>query len=285
MQYFSDKKPAHEPGRSTLEKRYPIKYRYPALVPVQFIIHGNTLKIRIFVRYSENMFQFFPGTTITYADIAEAGIRRNWMGKYPFPWIEDDGYERSRVHAHYRVLTEETDISYSPDIRPDAPSVRATLEFIRYQSPEAINYFPEQRFIRVSMRTSRFSSAEVTSPLWRWVWGFFRSGQWEALNFNWSRKHPGRVHLSKRDDRQTFQQQCAHEFGHIVGIGDAYAANYRYFYEAPNTTDFMMNNNKRVHPQEIEMALYAHATNKMQYFPKRFSWKSFWTGYTRLWKI
>ncbi len=70
----------------------------------------------------------------------------------------------------------------------------------------------------------------------------------------------------------------AHEFGHILGLGDAYAAHYRFFYEAPGTRDYMMNHNTAVSPEEAAMVRRAQETGKMQYFPIKFSAKRFIKG-------
>ena len=268
----------------TLDKRYPISYPYPQKVPIQLILKGNSVRIRVFVRYSSKMFRYYPGTNITYADVAEAGIRRNWSGKYQMSWLEDDGYEMSRAHASYRVLTQDNNPS-DEQMQPDPSSARVTLEFIRYQTPQHVNEYPNQRFVKVKLAYSEKKVGQVTSPFWRWGWGFLKSFQLEALTLNWSRTHPGRVTVRQSNDRHTFQQECAHEFGHLLGLGDAYAADYRFYFEAPGTTDFMMNQNRKVNPQELEMVLTAHQFNRMQYFPKQFHLSTFFRGMRRNFKV
>ena len=268
----------------TLSKRYPIRYPHPNKVPIQLILNGNSVRIRVFVRYSSKMFRYYPGTNITYADVAEAGIRRNWSGKYPMSWLEDDGYELARAHASYRVLTQDNN-PLDEQMQPDPSSARVTLEFIRYQTPQAVNDYPHQRFLKVKMSYSENRAGYVTSPLWRWGWGFFKSFQPEALTLNWSRKHPGIATIRQNADRHAFQQECAHEFGHVLGLGDAYGANYRFYFEAPGTTDFMMNQNRQVNPQELEMVLTAHLYNRMQYFPKQFHLGTYFRGLHRHYKV
>jgi hypothetical protein len=268
----------------TLEQRYPIRYRDPERVPVQHHITGNKLKIRFFIRYSPKMLVFFPGTNITYADIFEAGVRTNWAGLYPLEWMADDGFEIAKAKASFRVLTEDNNPS-ERDVSPKAPSARVTVEFIRYGSPEAINYYPKQRFFKVSFTLFSFLSAHVMSPPWRWYWGFFRCYQVESTHLNWSKKHPGKVSLQRESSRHSFQQTSAHEIGHLLGIGDAYGASYRFFYEAPDTGSFMMCHNRRVQPQELEMTLTAHLLNRMQYFPKKFVLKTFNSGLKRALKL
>lgn len=271
---------AKKSALQTLEQRYPIRYRHPERVPVQHHITGNKLKIRFFIRYSPQLLVFFPGTNITYADIFEAGVRSNWAGVYPLEWMVDDGFEIAKAKASFRVLTEENNPS-ERDVTPNAPSARVTVEFIRHGSPEAINYYPKQRFFKVTFTLFSFLPAHVMSPPWRWYWGFFRYKQIESTHLNWSKKHPGKVVLQKDLSRHSFQQTSAHEIGHLLGIGDAYGANYRFFYEAPDTGRFMMCHNRRVQPQELEMTLTAHLKDRMQYFPKKFVFKIFNAGLRR----
>lgn len=270
----------HKDALFTLEQRYPIRYRWISRVPIQLRIVGNKMHIRFFVRYSKNMLTNFPGTNISYADISEAGVRANWAGKYYFPWLADDGYERAMAKASFRVLQNEEDPTDN-DITPSSPSVRVTVEFIRYGPRKISKLFPMQKYFRVKLARGSLFPAHVTSPLWRWYWGFFRYLQVESLYLNWSRQYPGNVTLEKTASRHEFQQASAHETGHLLGLGDAYGANYRFFFEAPGTGGYMMCHNRRVHPEEIEMVCKAHMTNRMHYFPKTFSASTFFTGTRR----
>jgi hypothetical protein len=276
----SQTKSTHIASTSTLERRYPIRYRWPSRIPVQLHIVGNKLRIRFFVHYHKSMLDNFPGTDITYADIAEAGIRSNWTGKYSFPWLADDGYERAMARASFRVLKNEEDPS-DADTIPSQPSVRVSMEFIRYGTRKQNRRFPLQKYFRVRLARGSLFASHVISPPWRWYWGFFRSLEIESLYLNWSRQHPGNITLQQTKSRHAFQQTCAHEIGHLLGLGDAYAANYRFFYEAPGTGSYMMCHNRRVQPEEIEMVLKSHMTNRMHYFPKEFRAKTFVTGIRR----
>jgi hypothetical protein len=268
---------------TTLQQRYPIKYRRPLQVPVQLLITGNKLRIRFYIRYSKNMFDIFPGSNLTYADIAEDGIRENWSGLYYFPWLADDGYERAHAKANVRVL----DNNESPsedEITPQKPSIRTIVEFVRFSDNNS-HAAEKQRFVSVGLTKGTFLPAHVTSPPWRWYWGFFRTFQLEACHLNWSRKYPGRVTLQKDSDRGAYSQICSHEVGHLLGIGDAYGANYRFFYEAPGTGNYMMCHNRKVQPEEIEMMFQSHMTNRMHYFPKKFKLKIFMTGVRRAYRL
>ncbi len=271
-------------NRETLWDRYPIRYRNPSRVPVQLVIRGNRLQIRIFVKYAANMFEQFPGTNLTYADIAESGIRKNWAGLFELPWLKDDGFERAHARASARVLTESPD----PDdrsLQPKAPSIRVFVEIIRHGNRAFEKEYPQQRCVKIRLSNGILLPAHVSSPLWRWGWGFLPTFQFEATSLNWSVRHPGDITLHKETNRYLFEQISAHEMGHVLGLGDAYGANYRFFYEAPGTSEYMMCHNRKVQPEEIEHMLLAHMTNRMQYFPRRFDWKIFSTGFKREFKL
>ena len=77
--------------------------------------------------------------------------------------------------------------------------------------------------------------------------------------------------MNKYYSKNAFQSTIAHEFGHILGLGDAYDAFYRFFYNAPDSESFMMRYNRKVNPLELIMALRARKTGKMQYFPCEFN--------------
>ena len=122
------------------------------------------------------------------------------------------------------------------------------------------------------------NTSYVMSRWWRWGWGLFRSSfHPESFMINWSRRHPGNIHLNLRRKytKDRFMRVAAHEFGHILGLGDAYDAHYRFYYEVPGTENYMMNSNIRVSEEEAQMVRRAQQTGKMQYFPIKFSAKHF----------
>ena len=71
------------------------------------------------------------------------------------------------------------------------------------------------------------NTSYVMSRWWRWGWGLFRSSfHPESFMINWSRRHPGNIHLNLRRKytKDRFMRVAAHEFGHhrlhdVVGVG------------------------------------------------------------------
>ena len=58
MQHVYDPNAKRETISRTLDRRYPITYPHPKKVPIQLILKGNSVRIRVFVRYSSKMFRY-----------------------------------------------------------------------------------------------------------------------------------------------------------------------------------------------------------------------------------
>jgi hypothetical protein len=85
--------------------------------------------------------------------------------------------------------------------------------------------------------------------------------------------------LPTMDDPGQVMRIAAHEAGHLFGIGDAYAAIYRFYDAAPGTAHYMMHSNYAVQPEEGLMMLRAHVSGRMQFFPRSFNWHRFRKGF------
>lgn len=104
------------------------------------------------------------------------------------------------------------------------------------------------------------------------------TGQLEKALYNWDIKKPGQMWLYKPED-------AAHEFGHLLGLGDAYGAFYRQNKDAPPTTqlknvygedqtynvplaDDLMRGYTTLSDVDLAMLLDAWRTGEAQYFDK-----------------
>jgi len=222
--------------------RQPIQYRRPDKIPVRLIWSGDQLTIDCCLRFNKRALRTGPVSDQgrTFAELISEGIKRHWSGHY------DLG---------------------NPD-RPDLVTV--TVE---------IHTAPKRRPISVRVRPMLFMPAHVISPICRRIWGIFLTGQIESLGLNWSLRHPGTIIMPPYGQASLVESVAAHEIGHILGIGDAYGAIYRFYCAAPGTQDYMMHSNQQVQPEEIRMMLLAHASGRMQFFPKIWDTRQFLRGF------
>lgn len=231
-----------------LSTAFHIKYDKPYKAPVRLTLDKDTILMEVYVQPAKNMLQTYESRkgikdeNLTYMDVAVNGIKRNWEKDFDCYWF-------SGGPIHMKVKINRKDKNPSSDKR--------------------------QRYFKIR-RTSLTHTSFVMSPPYRWLWGLFKSKfQLESFGLNWSKYNPGTINLNKYKYKSTFEQTAAHEFGHVLGLGDAYDAFYRFGYEVPGTETYMMNNNIHVNPEELLMVLLAHQTNHMQYFPRKFNLKSF----------
>ena len=232
-----------------------INYKKPHKVPVRLEYTEDELVINVAVRYHKKMLMPYENKDnlikapdillkqksdgFTFADAFEEGITNLWGGEYDMSSY--GGSDKFKVTVRIQRITDE-----------DYPS--------------------NQKSFKVKF-SSLTNTSFVISPIWKWFWGYF-IGRKECATLNWSRKTPGTINMKKYSRLKSFEHTCAHEFGHVLGLGDAYAAFYRFYYPAPGTITYMMYHNNKVAPEELYMVLKAHATGKMQYFPCKFKFSN-----------
>lgn len=235
-----------------------IRYRDTKKAPVTISMQDNNIVITAHVKFAPNMYDTFistvpnsreaallkMGDNYTFADAALDGIKQHWEKSYTLPGFDEP--------------------------------VKLTINFVRFDDPDA-KYEKGQRFFKI--RLSRISNTSfVSSSPYRWLWGILFYLSPESVMLNWSPYATGTINMHRYKFLSVYKKTVAHEFGHILGIGDAYGAHYRFYYEVPDTYTYMMNTNVSVHPNEVMMVLNAHKTHRMQYFPMKFSLKTYIGG-------
>ena len=224
-----------------LSTRFPIRYKNPAQTPIQLFLAGDQLLISCHLCFSSRALTRCPsGSDRTYAELVCEGIRTYWEGFYLMPL-------------------------------PDGPQPLS----VRVQ----ITTGKGRRAALVQVKRMFIMPAHVRSPIHRLYWGVFKTGQLESIGTNWSLEQPGRMILPYMDDPEQIKRIAAHEAGHLFGIGDAYAAIYRFYDAVPGTGHYMMHSNWAVQPEEVLMMLRAHVTGRMQFFPRSFQWRRFRKGF------
>lgn len=137
------------------------------------------------------------------------------------------------------------------------------------------------RFVPVYVKNLRRYPAHVKSSFIRRGWGIFRDGNIISLGFNWHYRTPGLIYLPADKTPDRLAHTAAHEFGHIMGLGDAYGAWYRCYDTYPPATNYLMKSNQQLHEEEIRMMFQAQTTGKLSHFPIRYSWSTLKRGVKR----
>jgi len=229
-----------------LTKEVKIAYKNKLKTPVQINVEPDHIEIVAYLEAAPSMLKPYKSKkgvvdeSKTFMDVAVNGIKRNWNNSYELDWVKNQ-----EIPVKVKIIRK--------DKHP---------------------YEKGQRFVKIR-RTNISGTSFVMSQPYRWAWGLIKNrGMLESFTLNWSVTNPGTINLNRYIYMPNYEQAAAHEFGHVLGLGDAYDAHYRFGYEAPNTKQFIMNQNKKVQPQEITMVLRAHQTNRMQYFPRKFNFKN-----------
>lgn len=241
---------------------------------VRLTLDKQTLTIEATFKYTDACFSLHPESRIAYADLIESGIRRKWQTSFTVDEALSVALERFAEKTKHAV--------------PKRPLIGETLDVqVRlYRAPEHGMLYgesirPPAKPIRVRLSRTTLLPSRVGSPLWRRGWGYFRVGQIEGLGLNWTRTERGLMTMAPYPHMWQIESVAAHEFGHLMGLGDAYGAIYRFFYEAPGTRNFLMRNNRQLSSRELAMVLDAERLNKMQFFPKKFERARFTLGLKR----
>ena len=221
---------------------FAIHYRYPQKTPVQVHLCGNQILIDCRFNYNQRALRPDPKTGAILADSIESGIIQLWSGAYQLP-----------LPGEEELVEVQVTISRKPD----------------------------RRSVPIRVRRLLIMPAHVISPFYRRFWGIFKTGHLESIGTNWSVQQPGCMVLPLGLTNGQLRSIAAHEAGHLFGLGDAYAAIYRYYDAAPATGNFMMHSNQAVQPAEILMLLQAHTRGRMQYFPQHWNTGQFVRGLGR----
>lgn len=246
------------PTLSSDWEKFKISYKSELKAPVSISVREDSIVFNVHIKFHKNMLRPYENKDPNYCD--------------SFLKNKEDGY--TFADAAVEAINEHWGKSYT--IKGFENPVRVVINVIRYDDKDAV-FEKGQRFFKIKLSNFSDTSFVASSP-WRWLWGMPFYLCPESVMLNWSPYEPGTIHMHKYMSLKYFKKVIAHEFGHVLGIGDAYGAHYRFYYEAPNTSTYMMNNNLNVNPEELMMVLRAHETKRMQYFPIKLSLKNYING-------
>ena len=238
---------------------------------VRITLTKQKLTIEATFRYTDACFDLHPASGLAYADLIEAGIRRKWTTSF----LVNERLKESLKHfAQKHKLNEKMQPDVGQKLQVEVKIYRDPKHGMIYG--DAIS--PPLKAIPIRLSRTTLLPSRVGSPVWRRAWGIFRVFQIESLGLNWTRKERGIMTMAPYPEVWQIESVAAHEFGHLMGLGDAYGAIYRFYYQAPGTDNYLMRNNRKLSVEELSMVLDADRKNRMQFFPKSFDGARFKTG-------
>lgn len=249
--------------------------------PIKVIRVGNDVKITAFVKFSGDADRFFPNSDETYAEVAAKSIMHIWKGNFDVDGkavkVETFIYSNniSPNNILMPVFTEKKQkflkMRVGAGPRGHLSSLPGALSMRSHEGMNIIGAILNNESIL------KWSIEKSSSPIV--IYDHTRSsktGKMEFIGRNW------------------FEQTVAHEFGHSLGLGDAYNAGYRggrwagsldgyyapYSYKVEDDcgkwkyvvvpdNDIMLEGESHnfVSSNDIRMVLNAYRTGKLQLFP------------------
>jgi hypothetical protein len=231
--------------------------------PVKVTRNGNEINIAANINFTGDAMEIFPGTNKTYADVVE-GILNHWDNL-------------AFVGTNY-------DFGVGTNITVNTTITR------KYNTPQdgLVRYF------EVHVDNDEAGVLGITKIPIIGIEIDRQVSNMKSGKGGWSVSNPGKITIYKAyndDPDYTYNQYggvAAHEFGHILGIGDAYGyppgatpelmAKYDNRPEAPLSplevpSGDIMRSNRFVTANDIEMVWEAWKTNKWQYFVDYYNYK------------
>ena len=238
---------------NTIETMFKLSNKNEETNPVYVKIERNKVTIVAHIAFTGDTNDIFPGTNKTYVEMAVEGIEKKWRKDSSDPIIG-------------------TDYDFVPGLKGEL----VTNVIYKTSDQDHLDRVG-QKYFRIHIDNSEPTFLDSTL-----IGREFFCAHIPHMNGGWSVTEPGRIFMYKRDQRNAtpytdfvYEAVVAHEFGHILGLKDAYpeanggkkiVSNAEIAYGKTYGVDgSIMCRNGLVYSNDVEMMLEAFRTNKCQY--------------------
>ncbi len=223
-------------AKDTIETMFKLSEKNSPKNPIYIDVDGNDITITAYIHFTYDAVEIFPGTNKTYAQVAAEGIESIWTTTFSGGKLGDIVYDF-------------------------VPGLRGTVKTNVIYDTSYHPFSYEHKYFSVRI----YNQAGVS-----------QSGGYG--NWSWSVSNPGIIEIYSDDSRNNnppyteaeYRFVAAHEFGHILGLSDAYPAannNKKIVDNAEIGSDGIMYSNIAavIYSNDIEMILEAFSVNQKQY--------------------
>ena len=227
-------------AKDTIETMFKLSEKNSPRNPTYIEIKGNDITVTTYINFSGDADKIFPGTNKTYAQVAAEGIESIWTTTF-------SGGKLGGVVYDF------------------VPGLKGSVTTKVYYALSSIPF---------SVRgNQKYLSVRIYDQA-----GISRSGSHNPF-WSWSLADPGIIEMYSDDSRNNnppyteaeYRFVAAHEFGHTLGLSDAYpAANdgNKIINNAEIGRDGIMYSNIAavIYSNDIEMILESFSVNQKQYY-------------------
>lgn len=222
--------------------------------PLQISIVDNIIHIKAYIRFTGSANEIYPGTSMTYAQLAEEGIKSAW---------EKSCFNGSDYDFKHWIIG------------------KTEVEIISQIPGQSYITNPDQKYMEMYMDSSDETWYEDLLGDIENLTGLDlidHNGHFHGGQDNWSVNSEKKIEMYRLDGRNDspasldwFKRVAAHEFGHALGLGDAYPDANGGLTLVDNaeissgSSGSIMWSNGQVFANDLEMVLEAFKTNQWQY--------------------
>lgn len=260
--------------KNTLETLYPeLKQNHNLRTNSVYIsVNDNTITIDAHVALKGSVYNCFKNTTKTYGELVKEGIKEYWSGNYVGTKYDFVSGMKIKVimnlhvkypdKCYYENLNQKSTIINIDDTNPHNYTKTHTMNSILTGNIDDI-----KDYVSVTSHKIPWSPSSVSEMT------LYKLCSKAKIDCTINDTFSGTVNYfyeyNSEYNVEAFKGVAAHEFGHVMGIGDAYFSDsngHILKYNDEMKLGDIMYSNTSVNCNTVEMVLEAYAENQWQYY-------------------